>query len=62
MPTLPFDFPLYAPLALHCVIGGVATVIAQSKGRRFETWLLWGLIGGTVALIAAIALKPEEIQ
>jgi hypothetical protein len=57
------EFPLVPVLFLaifHCIMGGLATVVAVRKGRSLNLWLLFGLIGGTVALVAAIALKPLE--
>jgi hypothetical protein len=58
MDTLPIPMALYLALNLHCLIGGIAAVVAARKGRRLVPWLLIGLVGGTVALVAAIALKP----
>jgi hypothetical protein len=45
--------------SLHCLIGGIATIIAGLKGYRLGAWLLLGLIGGTFALVAAIALQEK---
>lgn len=59
MTDLPIDSTLYVLLNLHCLLGGIAAVIAARKGRRLSVWLLVGLIGGTAALIAAILLKSN---
>ncbi len=58
--ALPFDDPAFLFASAHCLIGGLAAIVAQSKGRRLELWLIWGLIGGTVALITAIASPRLE--
>jgi hypothetical protein len=54
----PIDSTLYLLLSVHCLNGVIAAIVAQSKGRNLSKWLVLGLIGGTVALVAAIALKP----
>jgi hypothetical protein len=38
---------------LHCTIGFAAALVAQRRGLPFRKWLVMGLVGGTVALIAA---------
>jgi hypothetical protein len=43
---------------LHCAIGLTAAAIAYRKGLNQNRWLVWGLIGGTVALV--MALLSEE--
>ena len=35
----------------HCLVGLVAAQIAQRKGYNLGLWMIWGTIGGTVALI-----------
>lgn len=45
---------VYIPLYLHCVIGLVAARAAYAKGYDLGLWLVWGAIGGTVALIDAL--------
>ncbi|KGF73584.1 hypothetical protein DO97_19120 [Neosynechococcus sphagnicola sy1] len=57
MSDLPIDATLYLLLNLHCLLGGIAAIIAQRKGRHLGRWLILGLVGGTLALVAAIALK-----
>ena len=47
-------------LFFHCLIGGIAALIAKQKGRSYGRWLILGLIGGTVVLIAALFLKSED--
>lgn len=49
-------------LFFHCLIGGIAALIAKQKGRSYSRWIMLGLIGGTVAFIAALFLKPEETR
>lgn len=49
----------YWLLTLHCVIGVGAAIIAQQKGLNLTRWVIWGLIGGTAALITALAAKPK---
>ena len=43
---------------LHCSIGFSATAVAVRKGHNFFLWLLLGLLGGTIGLIASLRLKP----
>ena len=45
--------PLLLMLA-HCAIGLGAALIAQRKGYDLGLWILWGTLGGTVALIDAL--------
>ena len=47
-------------MAAHCAIGTLAAFVASRKGRYFGRWLGLGLIGGTVALIAAFLLPGRE--
>ncbi|MGI0487238.1 hypothetical protein ACN4EK_17485 [Pantanalinema rosaneae CENA516] len=60
MPGLPIDPIVYLMLNLHCLLGGVAAVVAARKGYRLGLWLGLGLVGGTAALIAAIVLQPRQ--
>ncbi|MGB3136914.1 MAG: hypothetical protein WBG38_08590 [Nodosilinea sp.] len=48
--TLPLA---YVPLFLHCAIGLVAARVAHRKGYDLGLWMVWGMVGGTVALIDA---------
>lgn len=43
----------------HCLVGLVAAQVAQRKGYDLGVWLLWGLFGGTVALVDAMR-RPES--
>lgn len=57
---LPINIPAVLTLAIaHCAIGTVAAVVAQRRGLPFQRWLLLGLIGGTVALVAACVVSPK---
>lgn len=47
--------PSYFMLLSHCLLGLVAAQVAQRKGRDLSFWLIWGAIGGTLALVSAIA-------
>jgi len=38
----------------HCAIGLGAALVAQRKGYDLGLWILWGTLGGTVALIDAL--------
>lgn len=56
--TLPLA---YWPLFLHCLIGLVAAQVAQRKGYDLGLWMLWGMVGGTVALVDALR-RPRQPQ
>jgi hypothetical protein len=47
------------PLTLHCLMGGMAAIAAHKKGLNLKRWIIFGIIGGTPALIAAILAKPK---
>jgi len=56
--------PPYLPwmlFGLHCAVGLVAAQIARGKGYSPQVWLLWGLVGGTVALIHSLR-RPHRPQ
>lgn len=55
--TLPLA---YVPLFLHCVIGLVAAQVAHRKGHDLGLWIVWGMVGGTVALIDAWR-RPRQL-
>ena len=59
MSELPFDPTLYWLFNFHCLIGGIAAVVSNRKGYALVPWLFWGLLGGTLALIVALRLKPR---
>ncbi len=44
----------YLPLFLHCIMGLVAAMMAHRKGYDLGLWMLWGMVGGTVALVDAV--------
>ncbi|MEM1280998.1 MAG: hypothetical protein AAGG53_13490 [Cyanobacteria bacterium P01_H01_bin.152] len=46
---------------LHCAIGLTAAQVAHRKGANRGFWLIWGLIGGTIALITALRL-PTSVE
>jgi hypothetical protein len=60
MTDLPINPILYLMLNLHCLIGGIAAVIARRQGRNLGVWLIIGLIGGTFALIAVLLIKDKK--
>lgn len=60
MTDLPINPILYLMLNLHCLIGGIAAVIARRQGRNLGVWLIIGLIGGTFALIAVLLMKDKK--
>ena len=60
MSNLPINSTLYLLLNLHCLLGGVAAVVAARKGYRLGRWLLWGLLGGTGALIVSVVMPRKE--
>ncbi len=47
-------------MILHCVVGTTAAFVAKSRGRNFNIWLGWGLLGGTIALITAFLLPAKN--
>lgn len=57
LPLDPLSFSFL--MLLHCIIGAIAALVAQRKGLSFSRWLVWGLIGGTIALITALLAKPK---
>jgi hypothetical protein len=56
--TLPLA---YIPLFLHCVIGLVAAQVAHRKGYDLGLWMLWGAVGGTLALVDALR-RPQQFS
>jgi hypothetical protein len=49
-------------LTLHCAIGVAAAIAAQRKGFPYGVWLVWGLIGGTAALVMALWLRAPAAR
>lgn len=47
------------PLVVHCLMGTLAAIAAHKKGLNLRRWIIFGIIGGTPALIAAILAKPK---
>ncbi|TRT83870.1 MAG: hypothetical protein EWV82_09225 [Microcystis aeruginosa Ma_AC_P_19900807_S299] len=43
----------------HCLIGGIATVIAINKGYPRLNWLIFGLLGGTFTFFIALFLEKK---
>lgn len=62
MSTLPIDPTLYLLLNLHCLMGGIAAVVAAKKGYGLGQWLVWGLVGGTGTLIVAVVMPPKNAK
>jgi hypothetical protein len=57
LPLMPLGIGL---MILHCVIGVMAAVVAQQRGLSFRRWIWIGLLGGTIALIAALR-SPSKL-
>ncbi|MCT7971715.1 hypothetical protein [Laspinema olomoucense] len=58
--TIQANLPILYFLAVaHCIMGLLAAGVAQRKGYHQGFWLIWGLIGGTVAFVTASRLKPK---
>ena len=49
-------------MILHCFIGTAGAFMAKSRGRNFNLWLVWGLLGGTIALITAFLLPTKNLD
>ncbi|ASC69263.1 hypothetical protein XM38_001900 [Halomicronema hongdechloris C2206] len=47
-------------LLLHCTIGLVAAQLAHQQGRDLGRWLIWGMVGGTLALVMVLADSPRS--
>jgi hypothetical protein len=46
-------------LFYHCLIGGIATLVAVNKGYQKFNWLIFGLVGGTLAFFIALFLEKK---
>lgn len=57
--AIAFPLSVAVMLWLHCLIGLVAARVAYQKGADLGNWLVWGAIGGTLALITALRLPPR---
>jgi hypothetical protein len=53
-----FPLPIVIMMFLHCLIGLVAAQLAYRKGADLGGWFIWGMVGGTAALITALRLSP----
>jgi hypothetical protein len=60
MSTLSIDPAVYPLLFFHCLIGGIAALVAKQKGYNFWLWFIIGLIGGTFAFMWIIFSKTQE--
>ncbi len=60
MADLTIDSTLYLLLNLHCLLGGIAAIIAWRKGRSLSLWLLLGLVCGIAAFIVALLMKQKQ--
>ena len=60
MTDLPIDPTIYLLLNIHCLIGGIGAVIAQRKGYNLFSWLLFGLLGGTITFFIALMLANKN--
>lgn len=47
-------------LFFHCLIGLIAAQMAYRKGADLGVWLLWGMVGGTLALVTALRLPVQQ--
>lgn len=57
------NWPLfYFLMVLHCVIGTAAALVAKRRGLNFRLWLGLGLLGGTLALIAASLVPVQNVE
>lgn len=63
---MPFELPFWPTFAtlclLHWVMGMAAAILARQKGLDFQSWLVKGLIGGTVAFVLVLrAQSPPDL-
>ncbi|MGD1929112.1 MAG: hypothetical protein ACFB12_09385 [Leptolyngbyaceae cyanobacterium] len=49
-------------LLLHCLMGLLAAQLADRKGADLGKWLIWGMIGGTGALVTALRLPTQSTK
>ncbi|MEM9005847.1 MAG: hypothetical protein AAGE59_20275 [Cyanobacteria bacterium P01_F01_bin.86] len=60
LPLVEFSLPLAMLMfCLHCLVGFIAARVAYRKGANLRPWLIWGMIGGTLALITACQDPPR---
>ena len=60
MLNLSIDPAVYTLLFFHCLMGGIAALVAKQKGYNYWLWLTFGFIGGTVAFIVILMMKKKE--
>ena len=60
MSNLSVDPALYSLLFFHCLVGGIAALVAKQKGYSFWLWLTLGFIGGTFAFVGIIVMNKKE--
>jgi 4-amino-4-deoxy-L-arabinose transferase-like glycosyltransferase len=60
MTNLLLDPAVYPLLTFHCLIGGIAALVAKQKGYNFWLWLILGIIGGTFAFMGIILMNNKE--
>jgi len=63
---MPFELPswpiLTALLILHGLMGVATAFLAWKKGLNFPSWLVKGVVGGTVAFVLVLREKsPHEL-
>ncbi|MBF2036230.1 MAG: hypothetical protein IGR92_12325 [Leptolyngbyaceae cyanobacterium T60_A2020_046] len=58
--AVPFPPAIAVMLLLHCLIGLIAARLAHRKGLDLGLWFVWGMIGGTAALITAMLQPPSQ--
>ena len=49
-------------MILHLFIGTAAAFVAKRRGNNYNFWLGFGLLGGTIALIAAFLLPAKSLD
>ncbi|MBF2057166.1 MAG: hypothetical protein IGQ45_08055 [Cyanobacterium sp. T60_A2020_053] len=59
--TNPEPSLVFSLMLLHCLIGLLTAVVADSKGYSFALWLGIGLIGGTIGLIFSLT-RPRLLR
>lgn len=59
MSNLSIDPAIYPFLFFHCLIGGIATLVAKQKGYNYWQWLAIGMVGGTFAFMWILFSKKN---
>ena len=60
MLNISIDPAIYPLLFFHCLMGGIAALVAKQKGYNYWLWLILGFIGGTFTFIGIIVMKDKE--